>query len=138
MGRCKTIRGMNILALAAGILTLIAFGAHAVVGTREYRAVDPGRTPGPARTAWVQALCGWHWVSFDLLATGVLFVLIGLAEVVPDEASVLLILSVYFAACGLVWLGTLIVSGAAVERRYLVLGQWMLCFVVAGLAFFAR
>ena len=129
---------MNLFALIAGLLTLLAFGAHAFVGAREFTSLDPGPTPGPARTAWVQALCGWHWVSLDLLATGILFVLIGLAEVIPDEASVLLILSVYFTLCGLVWLGTLAVSGAAVERRYLVLGQWAFCLLIAALAFVAR
>ena len=126
---------MNLLALVAGVLTLTAFGAHAVVGASEFRQFAP--EAGPARTAWVQALSGWHWVSATLLAAALLLLVIGCTDVVPQESAVLLVLSAYFGLSGAAWLATVAVSGTGVERRYLVLGQWLFCFLIAGLAFFA-
>ena len=80
---------MNVLALVCGGLTLAAFGAHAVVGAREFRLFKPPMS-GKPRTAWVQALAGWHWVSVSLLASGVLLVLAGATDVLgADEPLVL-------------------------------------------------
>ena len=128
---------MNLLALIAGVVTLVAFGAHTFVGTHEYRLFAPDEDAGPSRTAWVQALAGWHWVSVGLLASAVLLLLIGCTDVIPNEPTVLAMLSGYFGLGGAAWLITLIVSGRGVRQRYLVVGQWMFCFVVAGLAFLA-
>ena len=116
-------RGMNLPALIAGVLTLAAFGAHAFVGAREYRLFAPGTDAVPARTAWVQALAGWHWVSVSLLASACVLLLAGATDAVPNEPTVLLMLSGYFGLCGVAWLLTLIVSGDGIERRFLVLGQ---------------
>lgn len=121
----------------AGALTLLAFGAHAVVGAQEFRQFAPSPDAGKPRTAWVQALGGWHWVSVNLLAAALLFLLIGFTDLVPEEPTILLVLSAYFALCGLAWLATVSVVGQGIERRYLVLGQWLFCFLVAGLAYFA-
>ncbi|MEM6286152.1 MAG: hypothetical protein AAF845_03250 [Bacteroidota bacterium] len=124
---------MNLLATLAGLLTLAAFAVHAVVGAREFRPLAPP-PEAATRTAYVQALAGWHWVSVSLLSTGLLFMTIGATDRVPAEAVVLRALAAYFAACGLAWLLTLVVSGQGVERRYLALGQWVFCALVAGLA----
>ncbi|GAB5536721.1 MAG: hypothetical protein Rubg2KO_29700 [Rubricoccaceae bacterium] len=129
---------MNVLALLAGVLTIAAFGVHAGVGAREFRQFAPPVDDSSARTAWVQALSGWHWVSLDLLGTGIVFVVIGLADVIPDEPTVLLVLSGYFALTGLAWLGTVTVAGGDVPKRFVALGQWMFCFLVAALAFGAQ
>ncbi|MEM9665055.1 MAG: hypothetical protein AAF970_08985 [Bacteroidota bacterium] len=130
---------MNPFALAAGALTLLALGAHAFVGAREFRQFAPRPTAGAPRMAWVQALSGWHWVSVDLLLATALFVLIGAADVVPDEPTVLLGLSLYFAACGVAWLVTVAVTGRrSGPGRFVQLGQWIFCLVVAGLALAAR
>ena len=129
---------MNGFALAAGLLTLAAFGAHAFVGAREFRLFAPRIDAGKPRTVWVQGLAGWHWVSVDLLASAVLLLLIALTAWLPDESTVLLVLSGYFALTGLAWLSTLILAGRGVPNRYLALGQWLFCFVVAGLAWLAR
>ncbi|MEL6615761.1 MAG: hypothetical protein AAFQ43_08490 [Bacteroidota bacterium] len=126
---------MNVLALIACVLVLLAFGIHTVVGAREFRLFAP--EAGDARRAWVQALAGWHWVSVSLLASGVLFGVVGASDALPDERSVLGGLALYFGACGLAWLATVAVSGARVPRRYLVLGQWAFCVVVAALAVLA-
>jgi hypothetical protein len=85
----------------------------------------------------VQALSGWHWVSATLLAAALLFLAIGLTDAIPAETAVLHALSAYFALCGLAWFAMVLATGRGVERRYLVLGQWVFCFLVAGLAYFA-
>ena len=126
---------MNLWAVVAGVLALVAFGVHAVVGGREFRLFEPA--PRPTRTAWVQALAGWHWVAVTLLAAAVLFLLIGVSEVVPAEAAVLRALGGYFALCGAAWGVTVALVGGGIPRRFLVLGQWLFCFLIAALAFLA-
>ena len=128
---------MNVLAATAGVLTLLAFGAHAIVGAREFRQFAPPPDADAPRTAWVQALSGWHWVSVTLLAAGVLFIAIAFSDVVPSEAAVLRVLSAYFALCGMAWFATVLVVSRGGGRRFLVLGQWLFCLVVAALAYFA-
>ena len=125
---------MNLLAALAGGLTLLAFGAHAFVGANEFRYFAPTVSSGPPRTKWLQALAGWHWVSVDLLAATVLFFVVAFTDLVPHEPTALLLLAGYFVLVGVTWLVTRVVSGRGVKRRYLVLGQWLFCFVVAGLA----
>ncbi|MEM9998253.1 MAG: hypothetical protein AAF809_11180 [Bacteroidota bacterium] len=129
---------MNLLAALAGALTLLAFGVHAVVGAHEFRQFAPTVASGSPRTGWLQALAGWHWVSVDLLAGAVLFLVIAFTDTVLHEATALLLLAGYFALVGTAWLVTLAVAGQGVRRRYLVLGQWLFCWVVAALAFVAR
>ncbi len=128
---------MNLAAAIAGALTLVAFGLHAVVGAREFRQFAPDPDAGQPRTAWVQALSGWHWVSVSLLAAAALFFLIGFSDVIPAESAVLIGLSVYFGLCGFAWLVTVATAGRGVARRFLVLGQWLFCLLVAGLAYLA-
>ncbi len=127
----------NLFAVIAGVLTFVAFAAHTFVGAREYRLFAPDEDVGPARTAWVQALAGWHWVSISLLAAAAVLLLIGFTDAVPNEPTVLLMLSGFFGLGGIAWLATLVVSGRGVRLRYLALGQWLFCFVVAGLAYLA-
>lgn len=129
---------MNLLALLAGGLTLAAFGVHAGVGAREFRLFAPPADGEPPRTAWVQALSGWHWVSMDLLISGIVFVTIGLADLIPEEPTVLLVLAVYFGLASVAWLGTVAVAGGGVPKRFVALGQWIFCVLVAALAFGAR
>ena len=129
---------MNLPAIAAGVLTLAAFAAHVSVGARETHLIAPDAETGKARTAWVQALAAFHWVAVDLFASGTAFLLVGLTDVIPHEPAVLLVLGVYYAACGAVWLIAVAAAGSGVARRYLVLGQWLLCLLVAALAFLAR
>ncbi|MEM1094274.1 MAG: hypothetical protein AAGJ10_06690 [Bacteroidota bacterium] len=129
---------MNGYALAAGVLTLVAFAAHAIVGAQEFRLFRPVSSAEKPRTSWVQGLAGWHWVSVDLLGAAVVLLLIGLTDWLPDEGTVLMVVSGYFALTGSAWLATLVVSGGDVPNRYLRLGQWLFCFTVAALAWIAR
>ncbi|MEM6783710.1 MAG: hypothetical protein AAF624_08255 [Bacteroidota bacterium] len=125
---------MNLLAAFAGGLTLLAFGVHAIVGANEFRDFAPTASSGLPRTKWLQALAGWHWVSVDLLAATAVFFAVAFTDLVPHEPTALLLLAGYFALAGVAWFGTLVVAGRGVRRRYLALGQWLFCFVVAGLA----
>ncbi|MEM8600799.1 MAG: hypothetical protein AAGF99_12840 [Bacteroidota bacterium] len=125
---------MNLVAALAGGLTLLAFGVHALVGASEFRDFAPTVSSGQARTKWLQALAGWHWVSVDLLAATVLLFVVAFTDLVAHEPTALLLLAGYFALAGVAWLGTLVVAGRGVRRRYLALGQWLFCFLVAGLA----
>lgn len=129
---------MNPLALIAGALTVAAAVVHAWVGARELRLIAPDQEAVKARETWVQALCGWHWVSVSLFGAAAVFLTIGAADVIGHELVVLTGLALYFGACGGAWLLTLLVSGRGVRRRYLTLGQWLFCLLVVGLALAAR
>lgn len=129
---------MNILAAVAGVLTLLAFGIHAVVGGREFSHINPQAGSGKAQEVWAQAVGGWHWVSVDLLLAALVLLTVGFTEAIADEPLVLLIVSGYFVLCSLVWLATVWIAGAGVERRLLKLSQWLFCLLIAALAFFAR
>ena len=127
---------MNYLALFTGILVLLAAGVHAVVGGREFGLIKPAEK-GKPREVWVQSLAGWHWVSLDQLLAGSAFIVVGTTAWISDESVVLYGLSIYFAACGVVWLGAVLLAGQQVAGRLYRLGQWMYCLLVALLSFVA-
>ncbi len=126
---------MNIPFLAAGVLTLFAFVAHAVIGDKEYRVLKPEEVdPSKSKETWIQTRAGWHWVSTDLLLSGILLILLASTDRIEAEAEIALLLSIYFFACGIVWL--LIVSVSKTEIKQLcVLGQWLFCVLVGGLIY---
>ncbi|MEL6109047.1 MAG: hypothetical protein AAFU85_23830 [Planctomycetota bacterium] len=129
---------MSICALVAALLLGLALLAHLFVGTAEYRTIAPAAEPNATRQAWVQGLGAWHFVTVDLLVTTLLFAAVGLGDwMMPVEAILLRCLGVYFLVQGIVWLLVLSVSGHATPNRYLKLPQWLLFWIVAGLAFAA-
>lgn len=127
---------MNYVALFAGVLVLLAAGVHAVVGGRELGLIKPTER-GKVLEGWVQSLAGWHWVSLDQLMAGCALVVIGATAWIPDESVVLYGLSIYFAACGVVWLVVVLLAGQQVAGRFYRLGQWMYCLLIAVLSFVA-
>lgn len=124
---------MNWLSLISGILVAIAAGVHAVLGTREFRRLQPAADEMLARQSWVQSLAGWQWVSMDLFVASALLLLVGLTDLVEDESLVLAGCSIYFAIAGTVWLLTVWSAGRGIRNRFLVLGQWMFCWFVSAL-----
>jgi len=51
-------------------LTLLAFVLHTFVGDKELKVNEPtAETDENFKKIekWTMAICGWHWVSFDLL-----------------------------------------------------------------------
>jgi len=128
---------MNILAIIAGILLIIAAGVHAFIGASEFRLIKPTDF-GKTREVWVQALSGWHWVSIDLFLSALVLLVVGVSDVIDAEETVLLLIGIYFGLCGIAWLVTVLVSGKGVARSLLKLPQWLFCFFIAGLSLAAR
>ncbi|MBL1275543.1 MAG: hypothetical protein COB30_005610 [Ectothiorhodospiraceae bacterium] len=127
---------MNILILIAGVLSLVAFFAHAFVGDKEYKALKPTEScPDKSRETWVQVRSGWHWVSVDLFLSGVLLLLLATTEIIKAKTEILLLLSIYFLFCGVIWLGTVVFSRTN-NKQIIVLGQWIFCFLMSGLIYF--
>ncbi len=129
---------MNIPLLIAGILSLVAFLAHAFVGDQEYRQLKPATgSPAKLKETWVQVRSGWHWVSVDLLLSAILLLLISLTDYIQAKSEVLFLLSLYFLVTGIVWLITVFVSRNNTKQIF-VLGQWIFCFVVSALVYYGR
>ena len=129
---------MNVLAIVTSVIVISGFFVHSVIGGRELREIAPENGAGEARVVWVQAMSGWHWVSLDLLLAGSVLLVIGLTDLIPHEETVLLLISVYFTLNALGWLMAVTIAGRGVPRRFVKLGQWMFCLLVALLAFSAR
>jgi hypothetical protein len=124
---------MNILVLLASILTFVAFLVHAIQGSRELPELDPqSESPDQKSDSWVQSVAGWHWVSVDLLLSAFLMGLIALTDLIPFEQGLSLILAIYFAVNGVAWLLIVLLNKKS-NAQVLKLGQWIFCFLVAGL-----
>ena len=129
---------MNIAILIAGILCLLAFGAHAFQGDKELRQLKPSLdSEEEKKNIWLQTRSGWHWVSVDLLLSGVLLVTLAVSNLIQEKQGVLLLLSIYFLITGLVWLGTVYLSKTN-NKQLFVLGQWIFCFVVSALIYYGN
>ncbi|MGH1428620.1 MAG: hypothetical protein ACRBEE_11825 [Arenicella sp.] len=127
---------MNIPILIAAALCFIAFFAHAFVGDKEFKQLKPlSDSEDKIRETWVQTRSGWHWVSVDLLLSGVLLVMIAVSDVIQAKQEVLVLLSVYYAMTGFVWISTVFFSRNH-NKQLLVLGQWMFCFLVSVLIYY--
>lgn len=110
---------------------------HAIIGGKEFAFIKPTDS-GKPREVWSQALCGWHWVSVDQLLVSGLLLVVGFSNIIHDESLILLVIGIYFALTGIIWLLTALVSGREIENAWLKLGQWMYCFLISGLALLAR
>jgi hypothetical protein len=128
---------VNWLALIAGVLSMLAFLAHSIGGAMELRYVAPIDASPKAEEVRFQLINAWHWVSVDLLLATIAFLLVAATEL-PDERSVLALLSLYFALLGVVWLATTSFTSRLRPKVMLRLGQWLLCFALSALAWFAR
>ncbi len=127
---------MNYIALLAGLLVLLAASVHAVVGGREVGLLKP-EGKGKPLEVWVQTLAGWHWVSVDQILAAVALLVIGGTDWFGNEQVILRLMAVYFGAVGLAWLITVLVVGRQIKGYWFRLGQWMYCFLIAGLTFLA-
>ena len=117
--------------IIANMLCVLAFFAHAISGDRELRAIYPATDKDYKKQQyWTMARCGWHWISFDLLATSVLLALINFSTFFQNELLVLQLLTVYFFGYGFFWLMTILIS-KSFPKNLLYLGQWMLLWVIA-------
>ena len=118
----------------AGLLTFFAFLAHSIFGTREFWLFKPPVEKSNAFQAWVQALAGWQFASLDLLATSVVFFLLAFTEVIRDARVVLILLGSYYSIVGTCWLILVAKVGVGLAGRWLKLGQWIFCYLIATLS----
>lgn len=126
---------MNTPILLAGVLSLLAFCAHAFIGDREYHILKPSAdSSDKAKETWVQVRSGWHWVSVDLLLSGTILLLIATTELIKAKSEISMLLSSYFFVCGMVWLFTVFFSKTT-YKQILVLGQWIFCFLMSALIY---
>lgn len=129
---------MSIPILISGVLAILAFFAHAVQGDKEFRQLKPEITASKIKKqTWVQTRGGWHWVSVDLLFTGILLILISTTNVIEHKATVAQLLSIYFFITGAVWLVTVFVSKTE-KKQIFTVGQWMLCFTLSALIYYGQ
>lgn len=119
--------------IIANILCAIAFVVHTIFGDREVRQLEPTIEKGAElRQYWTMVRCGWHWVSFDLLAASIFLALVNFSSFFQSEETVLQLLAIYFMGYGLFWLGTIFIS-KSFPKRFLYLGQWALLWLIGGL-----
>ena len=127
---------MNILLLISGILVLMAALIHAIVDDKECRRLEPSAdSSGKGAECWMQLRSGWHWVSVDLLLSGLVLLLIATSDVIEAKKEIAVLLCIYFFVCGIAWVGTVSISMKN-SKQVLSLGQWLFCFVVSGLIYF--
>ncbi len=123
--------------IIANILCALAFVVHTIFGDRELQQIEPiDESDLKKRQFWTMARCGWHWVSFDLLAASVLLTLVNFSDFFTSEVTVLQLLMVYFLGYGLFWLITILIS-KPFPKRFLQLGQWILLWLIGGLIWLA-
>ena len=125
---------MNFVILIAGILSLLAFFIHAIAGDQEYRRLKPPPAQETDYQIWLQGRGGWHWISIDLLACGILLLLISASDIITAKSEILNLLGIYFLLCGLTWLGVVLFSREK-NRQIFTLGQWIFCILMAALVF---
>ena len=128
---------MNIPILLANILTLLAFFVHTFIGDKELKIIQPDTETENWRdiqVRWTMARCGWHWISFDLLFASIGLGLINFTDFFKHEVMLLQILAVYFFGYAIVWVIAITIS-KRFPKNYLILCQWVLLLVIAGLIF---
>lgn len=130
---------MNGYILSAGIISIIAFFIHAFMGDKEYKTIYPvdEETGSKKIISWIQGRCGWHWVSVDLFLCGVVLLLVSATNLLDGKKEIALLLGIYFFVTGLIWLATVLFSKTE-GKQVILLGQWILCFLLSGLILFGR
>jgi hypothetical protein len=127
---------MNVPILIAGVLSLVAFIAHAFQGDKEVLMLKPEETDSKIKKqSWVQTRSGWHWVSVDLLFSSILLILISTTEFIENKSSIAQLLSVYFLLTGVVWFITVLFSKNN-RKQIFTVGQWIFCFIMSGLIYY--
>lgn len=128
---------MNLQILIASLLTGLAFLLHTFQGDKELRLIEinpEDDTKYQKQEKWTMARCGWHWVSFDLLFATIGLVIINFTAHLENEKLLLQILAIYFFGYGVAWLLSIAIS-KSFPKNFLVLGQWILCWIISGLIY---
>lgn len=133
---------MNYPIAIAGFLTLMAFFAHAFVGTKETISIGPsklndrGKIPniGVVERNWIQATCVFQMVSIDLFVMAGLLFLLAFTDILGPKKMISFALSALYLVWGSAWLVQLLFLKRGM-KDFLLLGQWLFMFVCAGLIY---
>ncbi|MDW3181598.1 hypothetical protein [Roseobacter sp.] len=128
---------MNIWVFSVACITLAAFLAHLIIGTRETASIAPAASDDKLTTHWVQAMCAFQMLSVDLFIVAVALFGIAFTDLGPLERPAILVLSALFFLWGLVW----IIQMTWLNRSAVTLWRlphWLVWFVCAGLLYLGR
>lgn len=133
---------MNYPFAIAGVLTLMAFFAHALVGTKETLAIAPSRLKDKGGISkiesiernWIQASCVFQMVSVDLLVLSGLLFFMAFTDILGSEKIIGFALGTFYLTWGSAWLLQLMFLKRG-AKDFLLLGQWIFMFVCAGLIY---
>jgi hypothetical protein len=125
---------MNIPVLIVAIITLIAFFAHLIGGTRETAAIAP-KNDDKLTSSWVQAMCAFQMLAVDLLAISLILFAVALWDLGEGETLIIQIASLLYFSWGVVWI---------IQVRWLKepsvgllrLPHWIIWFFCSGLLFY--
>ncbi len=123
---------MNIWVFIVACITLAAFLAHVVIGTKETATLAPPRSETQRNTNWVQAMCAFQMLSVDLLVVAAALFGIAVLNLGPLERPAILLFGLLFFLWGVVW-----VIQMKVLRKTTVslwrLPHWLVWFVCSAL-----
>lgn len=130
---------INYPIIIAASLVFLAFVAHTFVGTREALSTRPRKLQAEddskaekIERSWVQSLCAFHLVTVDLLALTLLLFFLGITDTFSARKEIAMIAAVFFTLWAAAWFIQLLALNRQ-PKEYLLLGQWILWFICAGL-----
>ena len=94
---------MNIWVFLVACITLAAFLAHDLIGTKETATIAPPPSDAPRSTNWVQARCAFQMLSVDLLVVAVALFGLAFLDLGPVARPATLFFAGLFFLWGLVW-----------------------------------
>ena len=125
---------MNIPVLIVACITLLAFVAHLIGGTRETAAIVPKASDATLTAHWVQAMAAFQMLAVDLLAVSILLFAIALNDLGAIESTLILICALLYTLWGAVWVAQILWLGRS-NVGLLRLPHWLVWFVCAGLLY---
>ncbi len=123
---------MNIPVLLVASITLLAFVAHLIGGTRETAAIAPNPQDTTLTKHWVQAMCAFQMLSVDLLAVSLALFAIALWDMGPHEPQIILGFTLLYLAWAIVWIIQLRLLNRP-PATLLTLPHWTVWLLCAGL-----
>lgn len=126
---------MNIPVLIVACITLVAFVAHVIVGTKETASIAPAPEEKKLTADWVQAMCAFQMLSVDLLAVSAALFAVVFLDLGSIENQIVLLISLLFLIWGVVWVVQLLWLKRP-AANLLRLPHWAIWFVCSGLLFY--
>lgn len=127
---------MNIVIFISGIFSLLGCFIHIFFGDKDIVSLKPSEDQKKIKK-WIKTRCGWHWISFDLLAFGILLIIISTTEIFKQENMLLLLSGLYFLGYSLVWLMVILIERKP-KNFVFELKQWIYLLIIGCLIFWGR